>query len=37
MALPLHALTICGLFRWTGRKLEPVMVVDGHADEFTAF
>jgi hypothetical protein len=28
-ALPLHDYTICGLFRWTGRKLEPVLVIDG--------
>jgi hypothetical protein len=34
MDLPLHSLTICGLFRWNGRKLEPVLVIDGHADEF---
>lgn len=31
MALPLHDLTVCGLFRWTGRKLEPVLMIDGHA------
>jgi hypothetical protein len=32
--LPLHTLTVCGLFRWNGRKLVPVFVVDGHADQF---
>jgi hypothetical protein len=33
-ALPLDALTVCGLFRWNGRKLVPVLVTDGHATEF---
>jgi hypothetical protein len=29
MALPLHKLTVCGLFRWNGRKLVPVFVLGG--------
>ena len=33
-ALPLHELTVCGLFRWHGRRLVPVFVLDGHADFF---
>jgi hypothetical protein len=34
-AFPLHDLTICGLFRWNGRKLVPILIIDGHADEYT--
>lgn len=35
--LPLHSLTICGLFRWTGRKLEPVLVIDGNKYDLEYF
>jgi hypothetical protein len=31
-ALPLHDLTVCGLFRWDGRKLVPMLVIDGNSE-----